>query len=52
MSVIVLAGPNGSGKSTVAPALLQKRLAVAEFVNANVIAQGLSAFDPQSVALA
>ncbi|NUQ61859.1 MAG: AAA family ATPase [Pirellulales bacterium] len=47
--MIVLAG---SGKSTVAPGLLQKRLAVAEYVNADVIAQGLSGFDPQSVALA
>src|SRR5262245_44459100 len=51
-SVVILAGPNGAGKSTVAPALLQGPLAVNEFVNADVIARGLSAFDPQSVALA
>jgi predicted ABC-type ATPase len=44
-SVIVLAGPNGAGKSTVAPALLHGALAVNEFVNADVIARGLSAFD-------
>jgi len=50
-SVIVLAGPNGAGKSTYAPALLRRRLGVTEFVNADVIAQGLSGFDPEGVAL-
>jgi predicted ABC-type ATPase len=51
-SVVILAGPNGAGKSTAAPALLQDALAVNEFVNADVIARGLSAFDPDRVALA
>ena len=51
-SVVILAGPNGAGKSTVAPALLQGALAVDEFVNADVIARGLSAFDPDRVAIA
>jgi predicted ABC-type ATPase len=51
-SVVILAGPNGAGKSTVAPALLQGALAVDEFVNADVIASGLSAFDPESAAIA
>lgn len=49
-SVIVLAGPNGAGKSTAAPALLKGKLGVTEFVDADVIAQGLSAFDPDTVA--
>jgi predicted ABC-type ATPase len=48
--VFVIAGPNGAGKSTAAPALLRDLLGVAEYVNADLIAQGLSAFDPQSVA--
>jgi predicted ABC-type ATPase len=48
----MLAGPNGAGKSTVAPALLQGALAVNEFVNADVIASGLSAFDPDRAAIA
>jgi predicted ABC-type ATPase len=48
--VIVIAGPNGAGKSTTAPAILQGRLAVKDFVNADVIAQGLSAFRPEGVA--
>jgi predicted ABC-type ATPase len=51
-SVVILAGPNGAGKSTVAPALLNGALAVKEFVNADVIASGLSAFDPDSAAIA
>jgi predicted ABC-type ATPase len=48
--VFVIAGPNGAGKSTAAPALLRDLLGVAEYVNADLIAQGLSAFDTQSVA--
>jgi predicted ABC-type ATPase len=51
-NVVVLAGPNGSGKSTMAAALLQGALAVNEFVNADTIAQGLSAFAPTAAALA
>jgi predicted ABC-type ATPase len=50
--VIVLAGPNGAGKSTAAPYLLRGALGVTEFVNADVIAQGLSAFAPEAVAVA
>ena len=50
--IVVIAGPNGAGKSTTAPRLLQEALTVAEFVNADPIATGLSAFRPQSVAMA
>jgi predicted ABC-type ATPase len=48
---VVIAGPNGAGKSTMAPRLLQDALAVSEFVNADAIATGLSAFRPDSVAI-
>lgn len=48
--VVVLAGPNGAGKSTSAPRLLQGALKVDEFVNADVIALGLSAFAQERVA--
>ena len=48
--VIVIAGPNGSGKSTTAPAILNGVLGVTEFVNADTIAQGLSAFNPEKAA--
>lgn len=49
-SVVVLGGPNGSGKSTAAVRLLRETLEMMEFVNADVIAQGLSAFNPSNVA--
>jgi predicted ABC-type ATPase len=49
--VVVLAGPNGAGKSTLAPTLLRDTLGLMEFVNADVIASGLSAFAPESAAL-
>jgi predicted ABC-type ATPase len=49
---VVLAGPNGAGKSTTAPSLLRGALGVTEFVNADVIARGLSGFQPEGAALA
>jgi predicted ABC-type ATPase len=49
--VVVIAGPNGAGKSTVAPVLLQDLLEIKTFVNADVIAKGLSAFTPEKVSI-
>lgn len=49
-AVVALAGPNGAGKSTVGPALLRQTLGISTFVNADVIAQGLSAFAPEAAA--
>ena len=51
-SVIVLGGPNGAGKSTVATRLIRDELSVMNFVNADVIAQGLAAFRPEATAAA
>src|ERR1700722_15004415 len=51
-NLILLAGPNGAGKSTAAPDLLRGALHVNEFVNADVIARGLSAFHPEGAAIA
>lgn len=48
--VVIVAGPNGAGKSTTAPHLLKDTLGLAEFVNADTIARGLSEFSPESVA--
>jgi predicted ABC-type ATPase len=48
--IYILCGPNGSGKSTAARALLRQFLHCTEFVNADEIARGLSAFRPESVA--
>ena len=49
--LVILAGPNGAGKSTSAAHLLAGRLRVEEFVNADTIARGLSAFKPEGVAV-
>mgnify|MGYP001263275632 FL=1 len=49
--VIVIGGPNGAGKSTSAPEVLQGALHVDEFVNADTIAHGLSAFRPEKAAI-
>lgn len=49
--VVILAGPNGAGKTTVAPTLLRDSLNVRTYVNADVIAQGLSGFDPETHAV-
>jgi predicted ABC-type ATPase len=48
--VVGLAGPNGAGKSTVGPALLRDSLGISTFINADVIAQGLSGLEPEGVA--
>jgi predicted ABC-type ATPase len=50
--VVVIAGPNGAGKSTSAARLLRDHFAVNEFVNADTIAAGLSAYRPETVAIA
>ena len=48
-TVVVIAGPNGAGKSTAAPFLLKQALGILEFVNADQIAVGLSAYAPETV---
>jgi predicted ABC-type ATPase len=49
--IIIIAGPNGAGKTTLAPLLLRDWLGLMEFVNADTIASGLSAFDPEKAAM-
>jgi predicted ABC-type ATPase len=49
--VIILAGPNGAGKSTLAPLLLRDKFDLADYVNADTLALGLSAFHPEKVAM-
>ncbi len=49
--LVVVAGPNGAGKSTLAELLIPERFGILDYVNADVIAKGLSAFNPESVAL-
>ena len=49
---IVIAGPNGAGKTTFAREYLPKVAGLVQFVNADLIAQGLSPLDPRLGALA
>lgn len=49
--IFVLGGPNGAGKTTVAGLLLPDSLGVANFVNADFIAQALSPHAPQASAM-
>jgi predicted ABC-type ATPase len=48
--VIILAGPNGAGKTTFARTFLPAEAGVPIFVNADLIAAGLSPFDPDAAA--
>jgi len=49
---MIIGGPNGAGKSTIAPAIIDRAFARIEFVNADVIARGLSGLEPDRQAFA
>jgi predicted ABC-type ATPase len=44
--VVILGGPNGAGKTTGALTILPQELRIPHFVNADLIARGLSPLDP------
>jgi len=44
--ILILAGPNGAGKTTFAREYVRKVLGFRRFVNADLIATGMSPFDP------
>jgi predicted ABC-type ATPase len=48
--IIILAGPNGAGKTTFAREFLPKEAACPRFINVDLIAEGLSPFDPEKAA--
>jgi len=48
---IIIAGPNGAGKTTFAREFLPREAACPAFINADLIAQGLSPFQPAAAAL-
>lgn len=48
--IIIIAGPNGAGKTTFAAEFLPKEANCPIFVNADLIAAGLSPFAPENVA--
>ncbi|MEJ2744215.1 MAG: zeta toxin family protein [bacterium] len=47
----IIAGPNGSGKTTFANKFLPRYVKCPNFVNADLIAQGLAPFSPRSAAV-
>jgi predicted ABC-type ATPase len=49
-SVYIIAGPNGAGKTTFARKFLPKYAECKNFINADLIAQGLSPFAPEAAA--
>jgi len=51
MKIIIIAGPNGAGKTTFAGAFLPFEAELPAFVNADLIAAGLSPFQPETAAI-
>lgn len=49
--IIIIAGPNGAGKTTFANAFLPHEAACPDFLNADLIARGLSPFVPDKAAI-
>lgn len=49
--VYIIAGPNGSGKTTFARLFLPEYVKCPNFINADLIAQGLAPFDPRCAAI-
>ena len=50
-TLYIIAGPNGVGKTTFADRYLPDEARQLEFVNADLIARGLSPYDPDSVSI-
>ena len=50
-TIHVLAGPNGVGKTTFADRYLPEVVKQLEFINADLIARGLSPYDPEAAAM-
>jgi predicted ABC-type ATPase len=49
--ILIIAGPNGAGKTTFALEFLPNEAACPEFINADLIAAGISPFRPENVAV-
>jgi len=49
--ILILAGPNGAGKTTFAREFLPDEAQCPTFVNADLIAAGLSPFNPETAAM-
>ncbi len=51
MKIIIIAGPNGAGKTTFARSFLPAEANLPRFINADLIAEGLSPFTPEDAAV-
>ncbi len=51
MKIIIIAGPNGAGKTTFARSFLPDEAQCPRFINADLIAAGLSPFAPEAAAI-
>jgi predicted ABC-type ATPase len=49
--IVIIAGPNGSGKTAFAREYLPKEADCPDFINVDLIAAGLSPFDPERASL-
>ena len=49
--IVIIAGPNGAGKTTFAREFLPAEAGLPTFINADLIASGLSPFDPDAAAI-
>lgn len=49
--ILIIAGPNGAGKTTFAREYLPQEAACPDFINADLIAAGLSPFQPEAAAV-
>jgi predicted ABC-type ATPase len=49
--IVIIAGPNGAGKTTFAREFLPREAGCPEFINVDLIAAGLSPFNPERAAL-
>lgn len=51
LKIVIIAGPNGAGKTTFAREFLPNEAHCPTFINADLIAAGLSPFQPETVAV-
>ena len=51
LKIVIIAGPNGAGKTTFAKEYLPNEAGCPDFINADLIAAGLSPFRPEAAAL-
>ncbi|HZL36817.1 MAG TPA: zeta toxin family protein [Tepidisphaeraceae bacterium] len=49
--IVIIAGPNGAGKTTFAREFLPREAGCSDFINADLIARGLSPFAPDKAAI-